>query len=252
MSDVPAPVEQTKPVEVLETPAVLAAGEPAKVEETPVITETPAAVVEETPATGAPDTPATEDQKEEVKTTETPKGRKSPSLLSKIIAPFKSDKKSKAPKSPKKEKKKEEVETPALEETPKPEETLAATDVAAEPPKEVSEPVKETETPAAEASVPAEASVAAEATGEKKEERKYKFSRRLSARVGDLFKKKSEAPTTARVDELPPKIDEPTPVAPLENPATDASVPAETPAETEPAKSVEAVPTATPIVAAAA
>jgi hypothetical protein len=61
---------------------------------------------------------------------------------------------------------------------------------------------------------------------ERKEEKrraKSKFSRRISLRVGDFFKKsKSEVPTTAKVDEHPPKIDEPTPVAPLENPASEA------------------------------
>ena len=57
--------------------------------------------------------PAAEETKEETKVEEAPKP-KSPSLLAKILAPFK-DKKVKAPKRPKKEKKKEEVETPAAE-----------------------------------------------------------------------------------------------------------------------------------------
>ena len=74
-----------------------------------------------------------------------------------------------------------------------------------------------------------------------------KVSRRLSSRVGELFKpKKAETPTPAKVDENPPKIDEPAPVAPLENPATEAAAaPAEEPKVAE-------VPPAAPVVAAAA
>jgi len=99
-----------------------------------------------------------------------------------------------------------------------------------------------------------------------KEEKKYerkdvrqtavKVGRRLSSRVGELFKsKKVESAAPAKVDENPPKIDEPAPVAPLENPATAtgdapeatsaaAAAPAEEP-KTE-------VPPAAPVVAAAA
>lgn len=45
-----------------------------------------------------------------------------------------------------------------------------------------------------------------------------KLSRRISTRVGDLFKPKPKPkPAPAIVDEFPPKIDEPVPVAPLEN-----------------------------------
>jgi hypothetical protein len=252
MSDV-VQVEDSKPAE-LDTPAVAVADVPAKSDDTPAVTETPAVAVEETPAT-AQETPATEEQKDEAKPVETEKRPKSPGLLAKLIAPFKNDKKAKAPKSPKKEKKKEEVETPATEEAPKPVETPAvAADTAAEHPKEVSEPVKETETSAAETT--AAAAVEEAPKEEKKEDRHRaaKFTRRLSARVGDLFKKsRSEVPTTAKVDEHPPKIDEPTPVAPLENPATETSAQVATLAEpSELAKPVEAAPTATPIVAAAA
>jgi len=80
---------------------------------------------------------------------------------------------------------------------------------------------------------------------------KEKISRRLSARVGDLFKPKSKQPsesTPAKVEENPPKIDEPAPVAPLENPAaeTGAAAPAAestpAPAATEESK-VETTPT---------
>jgi len=73
-----------------------------------------------------------------------------------------------------------------------------------------------------------------------------KVGRRLSSRVGDLFKvKKAEHHTPPKVDENPPKIDEPTPVAPLENPATEAAaVPTEEPKPE--------VPPVAPVVAAAA
>lgn len=50
-----------------------------------------------------------------------------------------------------------------------------------------------------------------------------KVGRRLSARVGDFFKTKPRSEITApsKVDENPPKIDEPVPVAPLENIASE-------------------------------
>jgi hypothetical protein len=73
-----------------------------------------------------------------------------------------------------------------------------------------------------------------------------KVGRRLSSRVGELFKpKKTETATPAKVDENPPKIDEPAPVAPLEHPATEAA-----PAPVEEPK--PEVPPAAPVVAAAA
>jgi len=90
---------------------------------------------------------------------------------------------------------------------------------------------------------------------EKKEEKKdskgLKLGRRLSARVGDLFKstKRSEVSTPAKVDENPPKIDEPAPVAPLENPASESAPEATHDESVEP---VEAAPAAVPVVAAAA
>jgi len=252
MSDVPVPVEETKPYELTETPAVHVVEETPKTETTPAVTET-AAVVEETVATETKVIEETKKEEEEVKAASTQKRPKSPNLLSKLLAPFKNEKKVKAPKSPtKKEKEKdkkkeeEEAETPVTEEAPKPEETpAAAVDTAADLPKDVSEQPKDIETSAAE-------TPAADAPKEEKY-KGHKFTRRLSARVGDLFRKtRSEVPTTARVDELPPKIDEPTPVAPLENPASKA-VAAETSAEpSEPIKPIEPVPTATPIVAAAA
>jgi len=87
-----------------------------------------------------------------------------------------------------------------------------------------------------------------------------KVGRRLSSRVGELFKsKKIESTVPAKVDENPPKIDEPAPVAPLENPASttatgDASEVAPAP-DVAPAPAEEPkadVPPAAPVVAAAA
>lgn len=86
-----------------------------------------------------------------------------------------------------------------------------------------------------------------------------KVSRRLSARVTDFFKvrTKSETPATAKVEENPPKIEEPAPVAPLENPADGETAapakeePKEEAAPVEEAPKVEAPPAA-PVVAAAA
>lgn len=79
----------------------------------------------------------------------------------------------------------------------------------------------------------------------KEENKVSKVGRRLSARVGDMFKSKpkAEVSTPAKVDEHPPMIGVPEPVAPLENPATPE-------AQTgEPAKPIEP---AAPVVAAAA
>jgi hypothetical protein len=60
-----------------------------------------------------------------------------------------------------------------------------------------------------------------------------KASRRLSTRITGLFKSKAreEVNTPAKVDENPPKIDEPAPVAPLENPVETSEAPAAAPAE---------------------
>lgn len=80
-----------------------------------------------------------------------------------------------------------------------------------------------------------------------------KIGRRLSARVGDLFKGKArtEVAAPAKVDEHPPKIDEHKPVAPLENPATEEAPAAE--ASTKADEPVaEVAPTSAPVVAAAA
>jgi hypothetical protein len=89
------------------------------------------------------------------------------------------------------------------------------------------------------------------ATTERPTVKAAKVGRRLSARVGEFFKTKAKAePTTpAKVDEHPPKIDEPAPVAPLEHPATESkeAAPAEAPAsspavdESKPAEATPAV-----------
>jgi hypothetical protein len=70
----------------------------------------------------------------------------------------------------------------------------------------------------------------------------------LSARVGEFFrttkpKDKEAAPT--KVDENPPTIDEPAPVAPLENPAIEGEISTEAPAEVKP-EEVAAAPVAQP------
>ena len=83
-----------------------------------------------------------------------------------------------------------------------------------------------------------------------------KVGRRLSSRVNELFKsRKVEAATQPKVDENPPKIDEPTPVAPLENPATAAGDAPEATSAAAPAPAEElktGAPPAAPVVAAAA
>jgi len=148
-------------------------------------------------------------------------------LLGSLSKP-KGEKKVKAPKSPKKEKKKEEAEAPVTEETPKeaPAVALEASEVVKE---EVSEPVKETEvaTPVVEAPVAEEVKEVKEekAVVPKEEKKALKVGRRLSARVGDLFKSKpkTEVTTPPKVNENPPVLEEPTPVAPLENPASEAA-----------------------------
>lgn len=96
---------------------------------------------------------------------------------------------------------------------------------------------------------------------EKKADRKdvkqsaVKVGRRLSSRVGEFFKpRKPESTAPAKVDENPPKIDEPTPVAPLENPATTTAeaVSAPTPVVAAEEPKPAEVPPAAPVVAAAA
>jgi len=75
---------------------------------------------------------------------------------------------------------------------------------------------------------------------EKKANQAIKVGRRLSARVNGFFspkKTKEDAVVPAKVDEGAPQIEEPAPVAPLEDSA---------------AKKEEGAPTTTPVVAAAA
>lgn len=63
-----------------------------------------------------------------------------------------------------------------------------------------------------------------------------KMGRRLSARVGDLFKGKPKSTTDStptKATDAAPKLDKPEPVAPLENPAA-AETPAPTPAPAAP------------------
>ena len=74
-------------------------------------------------------------------------------------------------------------------------------------------------------------------------------ARRISVRVGELFegRRTKDVGTPAKVDEEPPKIEEPTPVAPLENPAADSTPandkgPQETKATNEPPKITETTP----------
>ncbi|KAF8682647.1 Nucleotide-diphospho-sugar transferase [Rhizoctonia solani] len=266
-----------------ETPAA-----PATTEATPEIktaepTEaTPEAVPETTEATATEAVPATEAAPAEA-APESPKP-KSPGLFSKLLAPFKAEKKPKAPKSPKKEKKKEEVEpvvAATTEEAPKPEEVKEEAPVAEAAPTEPQEPstseaapapvaepvvaivepedaVKSTETPAEEAAPATEAPKVEEKKADEKkleEKKPSKAGRRLSARVTGFFKPKHKpeetSPLPAKVDENPPKIDEPTPVAPLENPTEEAKTaevaPVSTEEETKPAET-----SATPAVATTA
>lgn len=106
----------------------------------------------------------------------------------------------------------------------------------------------ETTEPPTVAAVEAAPATEAATTDTAKEEHKSKdkptspatkVGRRLSARVGGFFKAKpvkedGSPATTPKVDEAPPKIEEPTPVAPLEEPKPAAEVEA-TPKPIEPA-----------------
>jgi hypothetical protein len=73
--------------------------------------------------------------------------------------------------------------------------------------------------------------------------------------VGDLFrsKPKTELSTPAKVDEHPPVIDEPAPVAPLENPASSDPAPVAAAAlPTEETVPAEPAPVAAPVISAVA
>jgi len=233
-------VEDVKPT--AEMPAV----EELKIEEPAVVAEDVSPAVE---AEGTADKPmATEEVKDEAEKKDvSPKSSTNflTKPLSKLFSSFNKGGEKKV-KAPKKEKKKEEVEAPATMEAP--EEVPAAAEMpAVEVP--VVETVKEAE-PVVTAPEPAvvaeEVKMETPAVVQKAEGNKaMKIGRRLSARVGDLFsaKKKTEVQTPAKVDELPPKIEEPVRVAPLENPASEAAK------VEEPAKPVEV---AAPVVTAAA
>ncbi|KAI0302085.1 hypothetical protein BC826DRAFT_497207 [Russula brevipes] len=211
----------------------------------------------EATAEGAEPAPEAAPATEEAKPTEAaPDAKKedvpkSPSLLSKLLASFKNvERKSKGPKSPKKEKKEDIKGEAQAEEPPK---TEAAP--SADAPK-VEEATTEAAKESGPSDAPADTSAEPAPAEEKKVERRdvrqtaAKVGRRLSSRVNELFKvKKTEIPTQPKVDEQPPKIEEPTPVAPLENPATSAASEA-APAPTEEPK-VEAPPVAAVVAAAA-
>ncbi|KAF8344138.1 uncharacterized protein EI90DRAFT_50512 [Cantharellus anzutake] len=140
-------------------------------------TETPASATEAEGATSKPEK------------TEVPKEKKSPTILQKLLAPFKGS------RSPKKERK-------ALE----------------------------------------------------KESKPVKVSRRISARVGELFKPKpkKEVAPAPKADEPAPKIEEPERVAPLETPAPAMASAVEEPAAETKTEETPAAPPAAPAVAAAA
>ena len=74
----------------------------------------------------------------------------------------------------------------------------------------------------------------------------------MSSRVTDFFKSKKHAVNApAKVDENPPVIDEPTPLPPLENPATGGAAPVDAPAAPAAEVSDPAPPSAPVVVAAA-
>lgn len=247
-----APVEEVKPTDT--TPAV----ETSKVEEPAAVAEVVAPAVEATPATDAEPAATEEPPKEEAKP-EAKEAASKGNFLSKLFGSMKvGGEKVKGLKSPKKDTKKKEDNTPAAEVAPVTEAPEAPAVEVTEPAKddvtpvtEVTEPPKETE-PAA-ASVPAPVPMEDKAKEEKAavpkaELKALKVGRRLSARVGDLFKSKpkSEVQAPAKVDENPPMIDEPPPVAPLENPASEA-VP-----EAKVEESVKPAEVTTPVIAATA
>jgi len=137
---------------------------------------------------------------------------KNPGLLSKLLAPLRGALRS--PRSPGK----------AISEAAP---AAATTEEVHEP-----APVTNDETPAevqqavapAEPVEPAAEPASVAATEEEVPKAHAKTTRRLSARVTGFFRPKPNnksgetSPLPLKVDENPPKIDEPTPVAPLENP----------------------------------
>jgi len=211
--------------------------------------DTPAA-----PTEAVADAPAAEVTQEAAAATEGEATKKddrpkSPSLISKLLAPFKAakgEKKVKAPKSPRKAKKESSAssEEPAKEEAPAEEAQAAAPAPAPEAPA-----APAPEAAAAVAETPAETKPAEATEVKEKKESKVKLGRRISVGISNTFhfltpKTKSDVTTPAKVDENPPQIDNPEPVAPLDVAQESAPAPAE-----EAPKPIEPSP---PVVAATA
>jgi hypothetical protein len=231
-----APVEEVKPTDA--TPAV-----ETKVEEPAAITEVVDPVVEASPVTDAEPAATEEPPKEETKPEAKEAGPKG--IFRKFFETVKG-----RVKSPKKE----ALKLPA-DDAQAPKEAVPDAPAVIDPPKDdavVPEPSPEQTESAAPvpatapvpAAVPNEAEVKP-AANEEKTALKAKIGRRLSARVGDFFKpkSKSEVTTPLRVAENPPMIDVPEPVAPLDNPASEAAK------VEEPSEPAEVT---TPVIAAAA
>jgi hypothetical protein len=202
--------------------------------EVPPAVESQVAPVEELPAS-VPAVEAiipAEDVVTEVKEEDKPEVVTKNTLLTRLFKPF-SFSKVKMPKSPKKEK--EDVQTSK-------EASTEATDTtAAEVPAEVTESSAEVvESKDTEAAPTATAPVVSEAedAAPLKVTKAIKVGRRLSARVGDLFKynktNTAEVVSTPKVDECPPLIETVQPAAPLEYPAPEVA-PEVKPADVTPA-----------------
>jgi hypothetical protein len=216
-----APMATESKAAPTESMAAPTAAEPPKVVPAPVVE---AAVVPD--ADAMPTTAPQDETKPEPKAV--PKG----GILGKILSSFKGDRKPKAPKSPKKDAKKEmKEEAEVMPEAPVAMEA-AATEPAtnAEMPKqeEVTKSAQATENPVAavakegeEVAAPTEMA-APTAPKESAPKTTSKLARRLSHGVADFFrgKPKADVPVSPKVDELPPMIEQPQSVAPLENPAT--------------------------------
>lgn len=255
------PPVEAQPVEPIPAPTaeihkdeepVAVATEPqqeAQTEETPVSVEPVAVPIEDEVAPVALEEPVKEEVKPVKSETQKEERPKSPNAFIKFFASIK-DKAKGSPKSPKKEKKESEADAPVAEDSPK-EEVLTAEPTVATPKAEdalVADPVKGTE---AITAVPATAEAAGvKKRDERKEDGISKPKKRLSSFIPNFrSKSKSEALTPAKVDENPPKIEEPTPVAPLTHPTSAPAAeakPQDATTDTTPAAPVN------PVVAAAA
>jgi hypothetical protein len=230
--------------------------EDKQTEVTPVVEPSPETVAE----TSAPVPDAPKDVKvEEPTKAETPAVTTTAAEPSSASDPKESDKpaessKEDPPKSPRfnfgflkfgrdKKKEKEKAPAPAAEEPAVPTEEPSPADAKPEekPEGAPADPVKEIETTPApaesEAPVPQTTQEELKNGDAPKEEKKdvrahtaksaLKFGRRISSHIthfADIFvPKRTQADSPAKVDEEPPKIKEPTPVAPLENPAADST-----------------------------